>query len=170
MYCQALRVRVPVTSSYFTRYLTWCSLRTYATTSNSWTFDTIFSWWHCIWVKNYETFDGLIRCDVVNCNVLLYVKRTALIPLSCCDSCITTPMSKGARSVGEQSNSRMEMDASACWARSSARISSISSSTWVQFTDWRLSVSAELSSVSICYRHLTWLRAMFETNRSRVSC
>ena len=57
------------------------------------------------------------------------VRLTALIPESCCESCIMIPMRSGCRSVGEQMSSDMEMDASADWARSSARISSMSSST-----------------------------------------
>lgn len=55
---------------------------------------------------------------------------TALIPESCCESCITTPMMRGDLSVGEHISSIMDMVASACCARSSARISSMSSSTW----------------------------------------
>ena len=55
---------------------------------------------------------------------------TALIPESCCESCITTPMMRGDRSVGEQISCSMDMVASACCARSSALISSMSSSTW----------------------------------------
>jgi len=54
---------------------------------------------------------------------------TALIPESCCESCITTPMMRGDRSVGEQISCSMDMVASACCARSSALISSMSSST-----------------------------------------
>lgn len=39
------------------------------------------------------------------------------------------PIINGGRSVGEQMSSMVEMWLSVCWARSSARISSMSSST-----------------------------------------
>lgn len=53
------------------------------------------------------------------------------MPESCWESCITTPIMSGALSVGEQISSIILIDASACWALSSALISSISSSTWL---------------------------------------
>lgn len=51
------------------------------------------------------------------------------MPLSCWLNCITIPMISGVRSVGEQINSINDIELSDCWARSSARISSMSSST-----------------------------------------
>lgn len=57
---------------------------------------------------------------------------TALMPLSCWLNCITIPIISGARNVGEQINSIIEMLLSDCCARSSARISSMSSSTWLE--------------------------------------
>jgi hypothetical protein len=40
---------------------------------------------------------------------------------------------RGALNVGEQINSIIEILLSDCWALSSARISSMSSSTWLEF-------------------------------------
>lgn len=57
---------------------------------------------------------------------------TALMPLNCWLNCITIPIMSGARNVGEQINSIIEMLLSDCCARSSARISSMSSSTWFE--------------------------------------
>lgn len=51
------------------------------------------------------------------------------MPLNCWLSCITMPMISGGRRVGEHISSMVDMWLSDCWARSSARISSMSSST-----------------------------------------
>lgn len=56
---------------------------------------------------------------------------TALMPESCWESCITTPMIRGALKVGLHMSSVIDILDSACWARSSALISSMSSSTWL---------------------------------------
>lgn len=55
---------------------------------------------------------------------------TALIPESCWESCITTPMVRGIRRVELRTSWIMVMCASVWLAASSARISSMSSSTW----------------------------------------
>ncbi|MPC16934.1 hypothetical protein E2C01_009774 [Portunus trituberculatus] len=55
---------------------------------------------------------------------------TALIPDSCWESCITTPMVRGMRRLEFRTSCSMVMWASVWLAASSARISSMSSSTW----------------------------------------
>lgn len=53
------------------------------------------------------------------------------MPESCWESCITTPITRGALKVGLHMSSVIDILDSACWARSSALISSMSSSTWL---------------------------------------
>jgi hypothetical protein len=70
------------------------------------------------------------------------------MPESCCESCITTPMISGDRKVGEHMSSVMEIVASACCARSSALISSMSSSTWLDDRNLRNAVTSSYSCIT----------------------
>lgn len=82
-----------------------------------------------------------VKCIVWNINYKQLL--TALMPDNCCDSCMTTLIINGALRVGEQINSDIETVLSLCWARCSARISSISSSTWFEARSRRNAVKHE---------------------------
>lgn len=76
------------------------------------------------------------------------------MPLSCWLNCITIPIINGARNVGEQINSIVDIWLSDCWARSSARISSISSSTELDARNRRRARRASSSHCLVINRYL----------------
>lgn len=65
-------------------------------------------------------------------SITVVLVLTALMPDSCCESCMTMLMMSGDRRVGEQISSDMDIMASDCCARCSALISSMSSSTLLE--------------------------------------
>lgn len=113
-----------------TQFFTVCWIGTLSLTWLDFILKMIVRVKHFLWkLKTFTTAKPKESSQLNTKCTVLHRSLTALMPLSCWDNCMTTPMSKGARSVGEQRSSLIEIDASACWARSSARISSISSST-----------------------------------------
>lgn len=92
---------------------------------------------------------GLIGAWFTNTPIDEKFQLTALIPESCCDSCMTTPMTRGLRRVEEHKSSDMEMVDSACWAICSTRISSMSTSIWVEARSFlRAGMESELEVIS----------------------
>lgn len=120
---------------------------------------SVQSWWTGLWnnktpvgMKTYQcnsVHETFLLCFPTSHRHVFYIKTlTALIPDNCCDNCITTPITNGALNVGLHMSSVIEMEDSDCWARSSALISSMSSSTWLLALSLR---NAFLASSSHCF-------------------